>query len=87
MAGPLALNMVGVGFVSWADANRFGPGYLNGWAVGPESHAPRNGFPGITVSGGEPEFLNLPEEDGERQGNFENPPSAIPVWGRTNTEG
>ena len=21
---------------SWADADRFGPGYLNGWAVGPE---------------------------------------------------
>ena len=26
-------------------------------------------------------FLNLPEEDGERQGNFENPPSANPVAG------
>ncbi len=22
--------------VSWADANRFGPGYLNGWAFGPK---------------------------------------------------
>ena len=36
MAGPLALNMVVVGHVSWADANRFGPGYLNGWAFGPK---------------------------------------------------
>ena len=26
-------------------------------------------------------FLNLPEEDGERQGNYKNPPSAIPVAG------
>ena len=36
MAGPLALNMMMVGHVSWADADRFGPGYSNGWAVGPK---------------------------------------------------
>ena len=37
MTGPLGLKTTGVGSGSWADANRFGPGYLNGWAVGPES--------------------------------------------------
>ena len=79
MAGPLALRMVVVGSVSWADANRFGPGYWNGWAVGPESHSTRNGLPGITDSDGNHGFLNLPEEHGERQGNYENPPSAIPA--------
>ena len=81
MAGPLGLNMMVVGHDSWADADRFGPGYLNGWAFGPESHSPRNGLPGITASDGNLVFLNLPEEDGERQGNFENPPSAIPAAG------
>ena len=76
MAGPLALNLVVVGHDSWADANRFGPGYLNRWAFGPESHSTRRGLPGITVSDGNRVFLNLPEEDGERQGNYEKPPSA-----------
>ncbi len=81
MAGPLALNMVVVGHVSWADANRFGPGYLNGWAVGPESHSTRNGLPGITDSDGNRGFLSLPEEHGELQGDDEDRPSAIPVAG------
>ena len=34
-----ASKMIMVGPVSWADADRSGPGYLNGWAFGPESHA------------------------------------------------
>ena len=50
-------------------------------AVGPESHSTRNGLPGITDSDGNRGFLNLPEEHGERQGNDENHPSAIPVAG------
>ncbi len=90
MAGPLALNMMLAGHVSWADAHRFGPGYWNGravGAVGPESHSTRIGLPGITDSDGNRGFLNLPEVHGERQGNDEDPPSAIPVAGRTNTEG
>ena len=85
MAGPLALNMMVAGHVSWADANRFGPGYWNGWAVGPESHSTRIGLPGITDSDRNREFLNLHEEHGERQDNDEDPPSAIPVAGRTVT--
>ena len=43
-SGPLGLNMTGVGSDSWADANRFGPGYLNVWAFGPESHSALHRF-------------------------------------------
>ncbi len=44
-------------------------------------------YPESQFHNGNRVFLNLPEPDGERQGNDENPPSAIPVAGRTNTEG
>ena len=40
MSDPLGLNMTGVRYDSWADAHRFGPGDLNGWAFGPEPHSP-----------------------------------------------
>ena len=48
-----------VGHVSWADADRFGPGYWNGWAVGPKFNPLRGnlfsfppGFPSWTFLSG-----------------------------------
>ena len=38
-------------------------------------------YPESLFHNGNRVFLNLPEEDGERQGNYENLPSAIPAAG------
>ena len=65
MAGPLALQLVVVGHVSWADANRFGPGYLNGWAFGPKRNPARFRAKGP--------FVRIAWPKAQRRARFANP--------------